>query len=438
MLEEHDTTHRYLKQTRYSKSLDHFQFSKTNNYCTSLYNISDILNTTTKQNVRRNNNIQNQKTFDQNFLLSSNSCSCYKNTSIDLNVIAINGTDKKYQTPVVKNTTNVKQKCQKLVKSLSHTPSESTQHIFKSNSMQILSPKLAMDTSNFEFMKNGCILEDFEEKSKKEKEEQATIKRLIEMGEYSSGSSTTETTSLTKKNKKPLKADALIVDFVALRKVRSAACLGECVSSVILSGTESLPNITSTLNENVQYIDVVDYSSSSSTCTSERSGWVSSRSSSITSLDTNKSNIGNGFLRSWSGIEKHLQSLTLDKITSAKRYQKLDKSKGRLVQHKNYKTNNEVVSETISNGVSEHAYEEIMLLPPKQFRDAPSPVSSATKKLHEDEAGAVDNILYHIYESPTKKAATHFSSQLKIADTDGFQGFLLKEKQNIFCKNFLL
>lgn len=333
-MEEHDTTHRYLKQTRYSKSLDHFQFSKTNNCSNSLYNISDILSSTTRQNVQRNNNIQNQNghtLLDQNFLLSGSSCNCCKNTSIDLNVTAFNGTDKKYKTPAVKNTTSVKNKCQKLVKSLSHTPSESTQHIFRSNSMQVLSPKLTMDTSNLDFMKNGCILEDFKEESK-EKEEQATIKRLIEMGEYSSGSSTTETASLIKENKAPLKADGLIVDFVALRKVRSAACLGECVSSVILSGTESLPNITS--NENVRYINVVDYSSTSSTCTSERSGWVSSRSSSITSLETNKSNIANGFLRSWSGIEKHLQSLTLDKITSGKRYQTFDRSKGLLLQQK--------------------------------------------------------------------------------------------------------
>lgn len=72
-----------------------------------------------------------------------------------------------------------------------------------------------------------------------------------------------------------------------------------------------------------------------------------------------------------------------------------------------------MVLETVTNGINEHAYEEIMLLPPKQFRDAPSPVCSTTKKMYEEEAGAVDNILYHIYESPSKRTATCFADQLK-------------------------
>lgn len=269
VLEEHDTTHRYLKQTRYSKSLDHFNFS-----CTT---------TATSQNYQRNNNtLQNQKKNTTKNLLTSNSCDYCKDTSIDL----LNFT--------------TKQKCQNLVKSLStHTPSENIQHIFKSNSMQILSPRIA---NNFDLIRNGCIQEDHEEKTRKEKEEQATIKRLIEMGEVSSECSTT---SFIKKNKSPL-TETLMMDFIALRKVRSATCLGDYVSSVMLSGTESLPNITSVVkSENVGYVDYS--SSSSSTCTSERSGWVSSRSSSITSLETTKSSIGNGFLN---GIEKRLQSLT--------------------------------------------------------------------------------------------------------------------------------
>lgn len=313
VLEEHDTTHRYLKQTRYSKSLDHFQFSKENSHCSSLYNISDILIGTTKQKSQ-NNNIKNQKsTIDQN---SGLSCNCYKNTSVDTNE-----TDKKYQ-PVV-----VKQKYQSLVKSLSHTPSENTQNIFKSNSMHVLSPKLSTTTSNFDIMRNGCIQEDHEESREKEKEEQATIKRLIEMGECSSTSST-ETASLIKQNNLHMK-EALVVDFIKLRKVRSATCLGENASSLILNATESLPNISSTANDNLRYIDIINYTSSSSTCTSERSGWVSSRSSSLTSLETNKSNVGNGCLKNWSGVEKKLQTLTLDKITngkSLKKYQKFDKS----------------------------------------------------------------------------------------------------------------
>lgn len=291
VLAEHDVTHRYLKQTRYSKSLDHFQFSRENSYCASLYNISEFLNYTNKT--------RNQRSFDGDVLVlknieqeyvtpgnSSKTCDCFK---CERKNDVYTSIDKKNR-----NISSVKQKCQKLVKSLSHTPSESTQHIFKSNSMQILSPNLKVET-------NGFMSEDYEtakvnNDDKKEKEEQATIKRLIEMGESSSDSS-----AEVAKESKPL----LIMD-VTLRKVRSATCLGEHVSSVVLNGTESLPDITTAVNE-MRYTDVINYSSSSSTCTSERSGWVSSRSSSVTSLETNKSN---GVLKTWTGIEKKLQTLT--------------------------------------------------------------------------------------------------------------------------------
>lgn len=75
-------------------------------------------------------------------------------------------------------------------------------------------------------------------------------------------------------------------------------------------------------------------------------------------------------------------------------------------------------------GSQNHAYEEIMLLPPKQFRDAPSPVSSIAQNAYEKEACAVDNILYHIYESPSKREAiSHLSSQFK-KDTQTLQGFV--------------
>lgn len=68
------------------------------------------------------------------------------------------------------------------------------------------------------------------------------------------------------------------------------------------------------------------------------------------------------------------------------------------------------ISET-SNGVN-NTYEEIMLLPPKQFRDAPISVSQKIHEEEEEEVGAVDNILYHIYESP-KRSTSHLISQLK-------------------------
>lgn len=215
---------------------------------------------------------------------------------------------------IKKSNRNPKQKCQKLVKSLSHTPSESAQQIFKSNSMQVLSPKLGPEINK--------VQEDYEiPKECNDVDEQATIKKLIEMGECSSESST-ESAPVVKNNYQFLN-EAVIVSVVTLRKVKSAACLGEYVSSVLLNGSESLPNISSTINENVKLTDVINYSSSSSTCMSERSGWVSSRSSSMTSLEANKPIFANGTIKSWCGLEKKLQNLTNSR--SVKRYQKWDK-----------------------------------------------------------------------------------------------------------------
>ncbi|KAJ8979609.1 hypothetical protein NQ317_010512 [Molorchus minor] len=54
-----------------------------------------------------------------------------------------------------------------------------------------------------------------------------------------------------------------------------------------MSGTESLPNITPKLEERL-YPEMRYYSSSASSTTSEQSGWITSRSSSIaSSIDVN-------------------------------------------------------------------------------------------------------------------------------------------------------
>lgn len=230
-------TNCYLEQSRYSKSLDHLLFPQKKDLHCSAYSFNDY------QNSRPN----------QTSLESEQGTT---NSSIDL---ALNGVDKKYRQLVSKNLSNVKQKCQKLVKSLSHTPSESTQHIFRSSSAQIM---------------NGL---------------------------QSKTSSDSEEDSFLLKNEEILKK-ALIFNVITLRKVRSAGCLGEYISSVVLSGTESLPNMNLYSEDNIRYVDITSYSSSSS-CTSEQSGWVSSQSSSVTSLDTNRS-VKNGGVLDWIELDK--------------------------------------------------------------------------------------------------------------------------------------
>lgn len=356
LFEKLDETRCYLKPTCYSKSLDHFQFSRENNIYSSFYNINEYLNNTklahSDSSCHRRCNSRNYKVYDsvasanreifkRDYL--SDTCDCDKfkqendvrmkkrfnepvtNSSIDLNVGLSNvdiGVNKRYKQFVTKNLTNVKQKCQKLVKSLSHTPSDSTQHIFRSSSMQVLSPSHTL-LNGFAFGEetadqvpseisqnltgNVCVLPN--------------IVNLVDVGENSSQSSA-DSPSLFDKRKAAL-GDALVVNVISLRKVKSAVCLGDYVSSVVLSGTESLPNITAFTNENVGYLDITRYSSSSSTCTSERSGWLSSRSSSVTSVETNRSALNNGIVKTWCGLEKLQSKIANGK--SLKKYQKLDR-----------------------------------------------------------------------------------------------------------------
>lgn len=347
-----DESNLIRKQNQYSKSLDELQYSCRHKFYSSLSSFSDLNNISCSHNnqnrrkrYQKNGTKQSYEVIKKSDI--SDKCDCYNYSlengtlhedstysSIGLNVAfnnMNNGVDKKYKQFVIKNLCNVKQKYQKLVKSLSHTPSESTQHIFRSNSVQIMSPN---QISNFE--QNHSAGENSErtfvdllQHDQKPRKCYAPISptsietQNVENEELSSISSEN---SLFLKKDKSLKT-AVLLNVINLRKVRSAACLGEDVSSIVLSGTESLPNISSHANENIHYIDITSYSSSSSTCTSERSGWVSSQSSSVTSLETNKSFVHNR-RRSWLGGDKKLQNLVPDRHTNAKalkRYQKLDK-----------------------------------------------------------------------------------------------------------------
>lgn len=353
-----------LKQARYSKSLDQLQFSRKNNFYSSLYNIADYT-----ENLRsllcmkdHNGKKHNQRSFDEDKLFKSTNydiirkdnlsdlCDCYKykvdykdetlNESTTYSSIGLKGVDfnnsnsidDKYKQFAVKNFTNIKQKCQKLVKSLSHTPSESTQHIFRSSSMQITSPNINPQMNGFAFSEEMEKCNHFSPKMCRG-EQPAKVKTtdislsLIDVNditEENCSDISVEHSSALKKESQ-FSNNSVIFNIISLRKVRSAACLGGYVSSVVLSGTESLPNISAFVEENVHCIDMTSYSSSSS-CTSERSGWISSRSSSETSTETNKTTLNNGILQSLIDFEKKLQNFPFNKFENnrSKKHQKIN------------------------------------------------------------------------------------------------------------------
>ncbi|VEN34534.1 unnamed protein product [Callosobruchus maculatus] len=96
--------------------------------------------------------------------------------------------------------------------------------------------------------------------------------KIFELG------SSTSTDSLAK-NKLKVKTEKNFRRAGKIRKVRSATYIHQQTATQILSGSESLPNISAKLEERL--FPETKYYSTSSSSTSEQSGWITSRSSSI-------------------------------------------------------------------------------------------------------------------------------------------------------------
>lgn len=322
--------------TRHSKSLDQLQMCSRNNFHYSLSNIrgqtgvgnnkhlgrSQFYKTEpTLKNVASEHNMRNRKYFLQDDIkmklnsTKENICSCSLNNyltlsnnkrsknnattgkvdmSLDLNMV----TEKKYKQFNIKNLTNVKQQYNTLVKSISQTPSDSTQNIFRSNSMQCFSPKKRVSNGLNKFnllltKKSNRKTEKLIENGTHIKTTAATLeadqdyymrktkskKHLSRSKQFEIGSTSSSTESISVEKLTGSKCEALLSSS-GLRKVRSTSCLVEEFFPLILSGTESLPNITSKLEERL-YPEMKYFSSSTSSTTSEQSGWITSRSSSI-------------------------------------------------------------------------------------------------------------------------------------------------------------
>lgn len=315
--------------TRHSKSLDQLQMCSRGNFHYSLSNIrgqTGVGNNThiqrsqffktepTLKNVVSEHNMRNRKYFLQDDKMKLNStkeniCNCSLNNyftptsntktknnstiekvdmSLDFNMV----TEKKYKQFNIKNLTNVKQQYNTLVKSISQTPSDSTQNIFRSNSMQLLSPKKRVSNGfnkfNLLLMKkdNGKKSDKLIETAKTPEAEQdyftrksRSKKHLSSSKQFEIGSTSSSMESLSVEKLTGSKCEALLSSS-GLRKVRSTSCLVEELFPMVLSGTESLPNMTSKLEERL-YPEMKYFSSSTSSATSEQSGWITSRSSSI-------------------------------------------------------------------------------------------------------------------------------------------------------------
>ncbi|XP_015840096.1 protein FAM135A isoform X2 [Tribolium castaneum] len=304
---------RSMVPTRHSKSLDQLQMC-------SRRNLFNHKNDSKLKNVASEHNM-NSRLFVYDVNKPQEICNCKLDSSIDL--IDVDILDKKYKQ------FNIKKH-----KSKSHTPSTD---FFRSNSMQFFSPR----------------------KKPKSTKLYNNHRKHFDFGSSSSSESVVSTTGL---------------HLSSVRKVKSTSCLGQSSSPMVLSGTESLPNIKPAVE--TQYPEMKYYSSSSST-TSEQSGWITSRSSSVAS----STDVGNAVV---TGLLTNIETIQRKILNLPRR------------KNGHYRKNNKGCEFNQSNFC-----DEIALPPPKQFRDLDSPSSSITNGTNEEEINAVDNILYHVVDTQT-------------------------------------
>lgn len=328
---------------RHSKSLDHLQmcsrarlhyslgniYGQNDFYTKDHYGKTNFYKNESKlKNVSSEHNMRNQKVYSNyedpwKKRCDYDICNCsfydskkIKKKDIDINQIDLDILDKKYKQFNIKKLGSIrsKDKNQKIVKSLSHTSTDSTQNMFRSNSMQTFSPKKNSETkfnslvttrrSSGKIHSNGfsqSILESTKNNNHKSSK----------LFEVTSTSSSTDSLFSKKSG----------FNIEGIRKVKSTSCLGETGSSQVLSGTESLPNLTPKM-ERVEFPQTKYYSSSSSSSssTSEQSGWITSRSSSIaSSTDVTNPLSTTTLLTSIDSIQKKILSIAQNDRKSGSR-----------------------------------------------------------------------------------------------------------------------
>lgn len=323
----------FTTPTRHSKSLDHLQLC-SNNFPYSLNNIRNyretsktapnenshyrsrepaLKNVASEHNMRKNCD-NNKYSFEEP---DENICSCSFNNynslrpvnktknhmggKANVNVIVNSSqcvVEKKYKQFSIKNLSNVSKQYHTIVKSLNQTPSGSTQNIFKSNSMQFFSPRKKIRSNpskfssllsrkieksrkfNYQSLQNGSPSEPTGDKKNHNQNRKSKSRNNHVNGKhFEIGSTSSSTESLMMDKQKTGSKCKALLSSSSIRRIRSTSCIVEEQTPLVLSGTESLPDIPPKIEERL-YPEMRYYSSSSSS-TSEQSGWITSRSSSI-------------------------------------------------------------------------------------------------------------------------------------------------------------
>ncbi|XP_057654549.1 protein FAM135A isoform X1 [Diorhabda carinulata] len=450
---------------RHSKSLDHLQMCSTNNYhytlsnrrqksCQNKEKLLFCQTEPTLKNVASEHNMGNRVYFSNKnketiYNTDSDKTNISKrtepeellSTDIDLQSYIV---EKKYKQFSIKNLSNVKDQYYTLVKSLSGMPSENVHEILRSTSTQSFSPKgkisNGMNKITPSLLKRNhkpIQIENIQNQMKKSK-------TTVSNGNIESLSTSSSFDTLAKV-KTEFKYEN-ITNSGAVRKVRSFPCLSEKVFTQTLSGTESLPNITTKLEDRL-YPELKYYSSSTSSSTTEQSGWITSRSSSLASsldvtstlpcpsvhfeaiqkrLFTNlegkksKDKKGNGEINT-----KHRSNRFYIDSDSSNNDFKIDTSDQDPIFSKGCESN--------QNNICE----DFALPPPKQFRDLDSPSSSVTNGVNDEEINAVDNLLYHVVDTQTtlERRSSQFDLTKLQSETDADYTLTKTDKDSL--KTFL-
>ncbi|CAH1991581.1 unnamed protein product [Acanthoscelides obtectus] len=447
---------------RHSKSLDQLQLCSRNNFYYSLsnmraqkticdakscYNTSKNQCTTKLKNVASEQNMRNQKYLVQNEFSRTNRdiCDCSlnyytlslrkpkRNTEYDLKNVEMsldftNGViEKRYKQFNIKSLSNVK------YETIAKISCNDEKSIPRARSVQMFSdqtknherPKKSNTlgtTKNNEHMqatkvdvktkvenKNGIN----EHQMKKSQTKQNLLngsRRLFELGSSSS-------TEGLPNNMLEAKTERSLRRAAKIRKVRSATLIFQQTTPQILSGSESLPNISAKLEERL--FPETKYYSSSTSSTSEQSGWITSRSTSIASsiditnvlpssiviIENNQKRVGsNSEGKKSKERDKDIcdRGHTL-KIPKSRTFSKSNSSNNIKSNNVNDKNQEDDDSSKGCELNQTTFTEDFPLPPPKQFRDLESPCSSVTNGngTIEEEINAVDNLLYHVVDTRT-------------------------------------
>ncbi|KAL1502370.1 hypothetical protein ABEB36_007518 [Hypothenemus hampei] len=296
-------------------------------------------------------------------------------------------------------------------------------HLPRSTSMQIFSrKKRTCDNSN---IKSNSLMNQKARHQMKNGGNLTNGPGVQKSKMFEIGSTSSSTDSLTEKTcNKIVSLNRYSHLNDSIRKVRSSSCIIEDLLPLTASlAAESLPNLSpksqAKLTNDNSLSNYRDGSSGSSSTTSEQSGWISSRSSSLnscteatnpaasTAIDLRLDKIQKELIR-LTQESKKIRDINSDDTKKPKRIIKSTKPNDKLLCVDDVNATGYKDCEPNKGTLSEISIDEIALPPPKQFRDLASPSSSINTngtddvepEVIDEEINAVDNLLYHMLDIP--------------------------------------